>query len=289
MTQTVIEAGCDYITATCRTGKSLRKFVSLADKFLHREHAKGNDITRFVSQGYEGYKAGSVQAGRRDDGWLLRLSSAAAHAGWREIYPLASNVSRFDLQTTVRLVEDVEEYLARNHKRARRKYGKSGRAAEVEFRQNTSNSSTLYIGKRVSDRYLRMYNKAGESKLEHYDGCVRLEAEYKNQLAPAAAAELFHSSAPDQAAVSRLSAEFQKAGCEPVSFDDLPEHLCSPRSRSNNDRRLRFLADCCRGSVEKLIAHGKLLEVISALGLAEHVMIIPQIPRPEPTTESEDN
>lgn len=277
MTATVIEAGCDYITATCSEGKSLQRFVRLADVILLKEQARGNEIKRWASHGYTGYMAGSAQAGRRDDGWIIRLSSSAAYDHWKGVYALSTNVSRFDVQATYRLESNVEQFISEGHRRARARSLRRGGKPEVAIHQSTSQSSTVYICRRVSDTFLRMYNKEGESRDAHYKNCVRFEAEFKNHRAARAAEELDLSAEPLISALGRVSREFTARGCPVPSSRADGNLLGRPRKRSEDDRRLLWLTTSIKGSVETLIRNGRLDDALAALGLSDHVAPIPSI------------
>lgn len=267
---TVVEAGCDYITASCMSRNKARRFRTLAQDVITAQERGGDEPFTWSGHGYEGIGCGSAQFGRRPDGLLIRFSSAVAHAHWREVYDLASNVSRFDVQATYRLDTDVEAFIARNAQRATAFRNSRKRGSEVEYRRRTDQSSTLYIGQRVSDRFLRMYNKWGESKDDYYRGCVRYEAEFKNDLALRAAEELREAERESDAALARISHEFTRKHCRQLS----PAADCSissPRKRSKEDRTLLWLTASCRSPVARLIERGRLEDVLKALGLTDHV------------------
>src|SRR5829696_6782177 len=111
----VLDSGIDYITATAR-GRNTESSLSAFGRFIVNEQIqRGEKVRNFYFSGYRGSVAGSASYGVRHDGSVIRLSSGVAKEYWAQVYHLCTNVSRLDLQVTVRPAEGPIERLTQHH------------------------------------------------------------------------------------------------------------------------------------------------------------------------------
>jgi hypothetical protein len=83
------------------------------------------------------------------------------------------------------------------------------------------------------------------------------------------ALRLIHRSIPQLVAIASLVSTFlEKRGCNVRIPSANNLQLCSSRHRSDNERRLKWLATQVRPSVQLLIAAGCYNEVVEALGIS---------------------
>src|SRR5262245_23768265 len=96
----VRSAGVDWLTATAPAdGRDMALLLS-ADGALAAELRRGEEETRHRWQRYDLKQCGSVSAGVREDGAIVRLSGEAAHEHWGTVAKRAVNVSRLDCEVT---------------------------------------------------------------------------------------------------------------------------------------------------------------------------------------------
>src|SRR6185369_14006468 len=100
---------------------------------------------------------------------------------WRRIYEQCRNVSRFDLQLTVTQGEDPM-WTTRRHLRELQRYSKAhNNRPKCEYRVDTHGGMTVYSGSNQSLRYLRIYDKQRESKLDQWHGATRYEVQFNGK------------------------------------------------------------------------------------------------------------
>jgi DNA relaxase NicK len=129
---------------------------------------------------------------------------------------------------------------------------------------------TLYIGKRSSRVYARLYNKEVESDDAYYEGAWRYECELHNATATETAQELHYSLFPlEEAICSAVWSYWHGKGVRPV-FDTFPtgmEIVLPRREETTIERSIRWLETQVRPTVAKLVALGYTSSVLDALGL----------------------
>jgi hypothetical protein len=267
------ESGVDWLTVTCSEPDRMDEFEQIACALLHVENSNGTEASPWRFAGFEGLRAGGIGFGRQQGMALMRLSGPTAWSYWRRPFELATNCSRIDLQITVADVPDCSALIYTHLIEAMDSAEQKKRAGNVELRMSNNSSPTLYLNKRISDRFGRCYDKGTQSKLDHYKGCVRYELQLNNETANIGGIELARARSPHDVAAGLVAGFFLKAGVQPRARLDSPSPLRTPRSRSNDDRRLSWLDRQCRPAVQDLIARGRAEDVIRVLGLSAFLTI----------------
>lgn len=264
----VFETSVDYITATSAERESIDCLSQYAAGWLRSEENAGCMLNAFYLQGYSGFSCGSVQAGSKGGSFLVRLSSYQASQHWRTVLEYATNVSRLDLQSTLQFKVDQPRFAESCERRARFYAKEHNVRREVELRRNSKKGNTLYVGNRLSDRFIRIYDKRKESKLEHYERCWRGEIELKRALANDQAIMLA-TSEDENADISRLVLKAMLRVGIPWQGAEGKALACAlrQRSRGSTDRRLAWLRTQVRPSVAQLLEILPRAEVLEALGL----------------------
>lgn len=208
----------------------------------------------------------------------MRLSGSLAHQHWRTFLAKADNCSRFDIECTVRYDIDPHKVIRRHLREARRFQASHKRAHFVGHYSANDLSETVYLNKRISDRFGRIYDKGRESGLDHFRNAVRYEVEFKGKTAWAvaqnAAAEDFKS-AWDRDRV----AQFLKArGLSLPRRWEHRHHSDGTRSSRDSDKTLAWLKKCVRPCIISGDRIGRRQEFIEALGLSD-LLIEKQNPR----------
>jgi hypothetical protein len=261
------ECGIDYFTATKARTRSANSFVQFANRVVRTEERLGNEKRGWGMSGYKGFRCGGAETGERADGFILRLSSGLADELWKRAYHLADNCSRIDLQVTATIDEAPSTFIAREFKRMARWSNEVKARPVVSILRENRGPATVYSGKRVSDKFGRLYDKGAESGLAHYQNCVRFEVELKGEVARLASLQLFRSKRSRSLCYSGVRQFFEERGGASWPASDFLLHLEVNRSPSDAQQKLAWLRNSVRGTVEWLKARGLEAEVCDALNL----------------------
>jgi hypothetical protein len=273
---TVTDAAVDYITLTSSRPAYQAALVELKRRILAQEHQRGNDLDEWRWQGYVGEHAGSASWGVRTDGSILRLSGQTAAAEWREAVQLATNVSRLDLQVTVRSSDPDARLASRAYRYAQRYpctgVGRDGRGRPPSLRLVTSpdQGETLYVGSRKSDVLARLYDKARESKDLAQVGAWRYEVQYRDAQACVKSAWL--NIQPDVASsiVGGVHGHFSARGVLPVFDFGVEVNMPQPeKSQTDAQRKLVWLQTQVAPVIRKLQEHYTSRQILLVLGFTE--------------------
>lgn len=276
----VVSVGVDYITLTATTKERSYCLSTEAHKLL-REEIAGNNLQRpWGMKGYQGWSAGGVQWGERDDGCILRLSSTAAFSNWWDCYQVAENCSRVDLQITANVGPEPLKEVMRQFRSIKRFYKKLGQEEKVTIWRSGKEGITVYVGSRQSAVYLRIYNKHAETKDDRFKGCVRFEVELKDYAAKSAIESIVSSGLVSQRILSGVSAMVRdRGGLLPLEKNLRGFAVATPpKMASDCDRRLAWLRAQVRPSVKMLLDHGLEKELLESLGLSSESASIPTVP-----------
>lgn len=268
-----VDAGVDYITATSSEQKANDFFESYASRLIAEERGNGNEVSHFWLAGYSGLSCGSVQAATCGESRLVRLSSHLAKEHWKVFAESASNVSRFDLQVTIQFGAAELKLVEYLEKRALEFEREHNHGRQIELRRNSVKGKTLYVGSRRSDRFIRCYDKGAESGLGQHGILWRAEIELHRRLAKRGAFVLLGSESEEQFIMGTVSAELNRVGM-PWKRSSTGSVLksSSARVRSDADKKLTWLNQQVRPTVQQLLDQGRLTDVIECLGL-DHVVL----------------
>jgi Replication initiation factor len=202
----VVGAGVDYIAASAQIRSGELALIAIGEAAIRDAKRDGNIVRTFSANGYRGTTCGGASLGSGDGGSIVRISGARAATVCRGIIDVADNVSRIDLQATVRFDRDIHA-LARQHAaELRREQRTRERQLHTRLERTFGRGDTLYVGSRSSNYYGRVYDKHRESGSDEYAKCWRYEIECKNDAATVAArliTNMDNHPAPIAAAVYR--------------------------------------------------------------------------------------
>lgn len=208
----LVHAGIDWITVTALGGRKSKNLFASGEWLCRESVRKGNDLKPWTMSGFIGQKSGSTQYGTRGDEVIVRLSSDMAHDYWKEVYDDADNCTRLDLQATYRLNCEVAPIIDRHFAQAKRVQEGRKRAPTVSMLSTNNGPSTLYLNRRASETFARIYDKGAESKLDHLRRCIRYEVELKGNEAARWSAYLRPHVDSDNAAALHAIQFFEKRG-----------------------------------------------------------------------------
>lgn len=187
----LVSVGVDWITAVgdldSHNGGLLEKAAVLASQRAQ----EGFELRPWGMSGFSGSTTDGVQFGVRDSEVIVRLSSNVAHSEWRKIYALADHVTRIDFEVTAAIIGLVGRRVREHFREASRHgAGKKSSPAATLVHCNKG-GDTVYVGKRASHRFGRIYDKFAESKDPAFVNCLRYEVEFKGRLAEMMTKDVF--------------------------------------------------------------------------------------------------
>jgi hypothetical protein len=240
---TVVGAGVDYIAASAQIRPNELALLAIGEAGIRDAKRDGGILRSFAANGYRGVSCGGVSVGSGDAGSILRISGSGASTVCRAIVNVADNVSRIDLQSTVRFGKDIHA-LARQHAaELRREQQSRGRQLHTRLERTFGRGDTLYVGSRSSNYYGRVYDKYRESRDEAYAKCWRYEVECKGDAATIAAKlvqTMDNHPTPIAAAVFRW---YSARGVQCRFAVDAPGELAPVgRPQTDAEGQLRWLA-----------------------------------------------
>jgi DNA relaxase NicK len=187
----------------------------------------------------------------------VRLTGTTAATKWQHFMPLLDNVSRFDLQATVQFEED-EINLERHYADAMAQEAEhNGRYPGVRLITTYGKGDTVYLGSRISDKYLRIYDKFRESKDDVYEKSHRIEVEFKNKAAKAVATDLY-GFADRRAAIVGLLYDYLTVRKLVPCFDKGVGLMGEPKIQRDTDveKQIGWLLQSVSPTVRRLCAAG---------------------------------
>lgn len=275
----LLEVGIDYITATSRSTAPITGLYAFGTHLIREQVQKGCKLRKTRALGYVGSSAGSCQVGIRHDGCIVRLSSEVAREHWNQTADLSDNVTRLDLQLT-ELPRDGPSARLRDIWRARgRRVKGMGRPSKFKAIMGEGGIETIMVGSRASERYMRIYDKGKESKMQQYQGALRWELEMKHDLARAFVEYLVRREDQEAQIVAEIAKFARDRANQDVADSDIAEFV---RDEINSSQSLdqpatvlksvAFLGVCIKPLILRLWRAGYHQEVLEAIGLDEYVL-----------------
>jgi hypothetical protein len=274
----ILEVGIDYITATSHSTSSLSGLGAFGAYLVRDAVKRGSKRTASRALGYTGAHAEGVSVGTRHDGCIVRLSGETAREHWNQALDLSDNVTRLDLQVTEVPPEGPARRLA-GVWRHRGAGGKGlGRHSKMKAVVSQKAVETIMIGSRQSDRYMRIYDKFEESRLNRYKGAVRWELELKKEIAREMAIQLSLSEAHEDQVIAQVS-KFVRDRVTHLLLDMrwpgiVPDEIKIGRQDAlavSAERSCRFLAVSVKPLCQRLVQAGHRDLVLRSLGFDDLV------------------
>lgn len=269
MAATVTEIRVDWLTATTSHEQGATALLNKGLEIIEGYVNSGSTRNDWSFQGYRGTRCESSAVGWRVDGCCIRLGGRAACTHWNNVVPLAGHVSRFDCAVTIQAEQGSGGYARAAYRSAIEAKPSVGRKPECTLLISTGGGETAYIGRRISDRFLRIYNKHAESRGAYPPGTWRYEVEYKSGLAEQVARALILSTDSDQMLMNTVHEEMTRAGVVPPWEIDGIEAVrpTTVRDQLDNARRMEWLKTSVRNSIDRLTSSYSEREILTALGL----------------------
>lgn len=270
-----IETSIDYFTGTMPPQIAEATFAPIVGRVLagYAKMCAGDPKPQPKSlQGYDGWGVDKLFWGERHDGAIVSASGWAAEIAAQQPWPYIKP-TRIDLQCTIWVDPAIPmDYILAIERALYELYEREPhRKRKLTWVGNNFGGRTLYVGSENSHRRIRIYDKGAESCDAHYQGAVRVEPQYRHDMAQKAYEALagFNGDWRDRA-VAMVAAEMDRVGFPLRDLGNASAPLApTVNSRTNNDRRMRWLRDQVRPAIERLILDGySIHEVLAALDLA---------------------
>jgi len=266
-TDSLIGLGCDYVTVTATeaaVSSPLRMLAS--DIYYHQSHS-GNESRPWSMAGFRGWRCGGIEIGVRGDEAIVRASGAVSELHWKKLVAVASNVTRFDVQATVRMASSVTRRISACQRAAQRDAERYKGKRIVRWVADNQGGYTLYLGSRQSLVFGRIYDKYAKSKLDHYRNAVRYEVQFQHDAARTLATVLERCGDTSPRFAAHCQGFFRSRGVPlEIAPADGATISCS-RTRSDNEKNLAWLQKAVRPCVQRLMDAGEGERVMRALGL----------------------
>lgn len=271
-----VDAGVDWITVTARQPEKVEALQALAYSLIEGQLGIGFFGRPWFQSGYVGVACGHVQYGTRGDGCILRLGSHVAKDYWMRVVELADNVTRIDLQVTIRRSLKPERVVHNHYRqiqRSRRLFKIAPRLSRI---CDDDGGYTVYTGRRSSNVMGRIYDKYSESKLDRYRGCVRYEVQFSGKRAKWVAMATLASHYGFRE-VARVVLEFfvSRGALLSLEVESVQSALSIETSEpydgpTDVTKKLEWLLHSVRPSVRHLVSLGLREKVLGVLGFFEH-------------------
>jgi hypothetical protein len=272
----LISSGIDWITATAQKPDTRIDMMQYARHERDRLMDSGATIKSGYRLGYFGWEAEGFFHGQREGSSIIVASGEVADRVWLPAFRVADNVARLDLQVTLATPIDrphlgVQAYQALKSGSPRKVHAKN-----VTLITSQPEGETCSIGKRSSDSYGRLYDKATESKLGEARSAWRYEVELKRTVALryATALSSHHS---HQAATTLLVHEwFDARGVAPVFTPDPTFCPQKPGQTKATRNILIWFEESLSITVARAVKRYGAERVVEALGLSGQVDVKPR-------------
>lgn len=264
---TVISSGVDWITCTNEGGLTGR----YSDEFAEREfirRADNGERTKPASRlGYVGYEVDGFFYGSRNHGRLMIASGVRAQDLFRPLANLSDNISRLDVQVTL-WTHGEQPHLGRQaYACLRHNPPARVRVRNLQLIDGHPQGETCNVGKRASDQYGRIYDKASEALLGQPRTIWRYEVETKRGVARAWSSALCSDRAAPALARALVWEWFTARGLQPPFSSDEASNAFDLRLARRKSDALTWFRDTLSKTVKREVEQHGLATVLDALGL----------------------
>lgn len=250
----VVNSALDWITVTGKDphGDDI-EFQDVVEWFDELE--KHYEKKPWKVLGYAGWTCGPLSLGFRDDAsYMFRVSGHDAQRALLRLEWLKNaHLTRVDYQVTVES-EFGENYVRDWYKIALENRKNDKRMPKPKYWSSES-GDTLYLGRRDSHRYFRLYDKGGEEGGAKGEK-MRYEIEYKKHSAPVAWQSFVASTNRTGHILSVVEGDFAQAGILLRFGSVVRTGIVAEKPKSDYEKQLDWLRRCVRPVVDRLIAKG---------------------------------
>jgi DNA relaxase NicK len=267
-TTEIRSAGVDTLTCSAERDKSGSHLLELARQLQLAEARHGSKLSPFKRAVYSGVQSAHVAWGEQKDRVLVELRGRWAHDWWNSVLPLASKVSRLDVQVSVFQEPYDHDMALRLYLGDRKRAEQRGRPSQFRYQGEADGGSTLYIGKGASRYQGRLYERYFKSHQEDELNVWRYEVQCRRERARQVA-DLIRGTEDVRPFLSGLVHQhFARRGVVPI-FDPQTDVSVAPLPEAETDshKSLNWLASSVRPALARHEAWGTHEQAIRALGI----------------------
>jgi len=263
-----MDAGADYLSVTAKAAGNAFRLGAFADEVLRQKQDAGEKVSPASRFGFRGLRSDHMFTGVSDHGALVVVSGAECGPLAQQLITRCDNVSRLDLQVTVwthgeqpHLGLDLYRYTRANyHQHSTR------RSCGVTTQHPAGEMFTL--GKRISDVYCRVYDKAAESNLGPSRTVWRYEVEFKRKAALTVANRLALQECPPSWVTHQVHQVFSDRAVE-CTFEPIgPRQAGDLLFHHQKPDHLAWFRNMVQYSISKAINVHGLPATLESLGLS---------------------
>jgi DNA relaxase NicK len=265
---TILETRVDWLTLTATHAENAGALLDAGLREMGVDDARGLLRKPASFQGYVGVATDHVFAGWRADGACCRISSARAGASWRNLRVGGARATRIDLAVTARAPSGSSDVAYSGFYADRILRGHGGTQPGRTLIQSTAGGSTLYLGRRTSARYGRLYDKHKESKGAYPTGTWRYEVEFKRKDAEVIACLLERPVDERKEIMNAVGQMFVSNGVDwPLADSTTLTRYETIHDIGSDERRLEWLRASVSPAIERLSLTYTREELLRALGM----------------------
>lgn len=273
---TAVDSGVDWISCTAKGKDARERLQAVTSGMLQEDAGCGVDITAARVRDYSGWKAPGLFVGSRRDDDLCVLTSSRAAAHWKTVAREATNVSRLDLQVTVWTHGEQPALSRWYYQKCRRLPPQRGRPRSFSLIQTHPHGDTLYVGKRQSDCFGRVYDYATAHEKAPARTLWRYEVEFKRHAALNHAHHLLGEGVHRSRIEQIVGTWYEARGVRQTWSIEESSHLERVGHREIERDVLQWFDRSLSKTVAKAIRRHGVAAVVEALHLQQHVIVKPQ-------------
>lgn len=267
-----IDPTVDWITCTMFSAQARGMAKALWYHVAEEEREYDKEPRQWVFKGYRGFTTKYVSWGTREDSDIFVLRGQIANAWFGQVLDSADNVTRLDLAVTIRFREPSDQLIQRYWDHICDRWPKGAAPRSYARVIGLDGGATLYVGKRVSAEFGRVYDKGIQASLAPEATMWRYEVEIKKPSASLVAASLPRDLSPGPWIQAYVFDWFFAREVMPA-FDRTEVSIVVERyARVKSDEiTIAWLRKSVKPAILRLQSSGKLEQVLEALGLAEEM------------------
>jgi hypothetical protein len=215
-----VTAGVDWLTVRTIGFEGSHKLHLLSVKVLEENNVVLPAPRYAKLHQYEGWRAGGLGYMVNDDRAILSLAGSLAQKYLKQVAEIEATATRIALAVDVLLFDAVPVAALRFAQLVRfEKAGiRDGYKSRLVLMTGDDGSSTLYLGKRSSPIFARLYDKGVQSGAEVSGTLWRYEVEYKQDAARAVYESLVEIDRQRDYILARVHTHFQRRGVLPLFY-----------------------------------------------------------------------
>lgn len=278
-----LTSGIDWLTVTTKAQEKRAAMYYECEHLKEVVISSGERLRKWTFKGYTGWMVGGLRWGTRLDSDIAMLSGVDAHQNWYICGDWAQNCSRIDLAVTVEL-QNVFPGLLRLYDGCLQRVNLRGVKYKGSIIKDSDGGQTLYVQRRVTGTFGRVYDKGIEAGLHDEPGRMwRYEVQFGDRYAKAILAQVLANKYIPQGAhwneevaqsiVSTVYTWFLARNLPPIfSRSENPALSLEVEARVTSDEvSLNWLTTQVQPTVSRLAEKGKLEQVKRALGISDDV------------------